>query len=352
MELTKEHRALYTKLLRLGTGQPFIPDDGIRGLAILTAEEIQKALQNVNEPVPVSLTDLAQYASQLGDFFSESPQEWGLSLPMTPREAFGAIANCGVSDALLFFRSLAEIHRRRIRYQTILSSQPIPTMEQVGPRSLLEFGTADDTTLSAWLLWRKWFFDIDNRAGQETGYAFEPALAAALGGVPVSHKESPVRRANRDGGRQVDCLIDDDAEKSAYEFKLRVTIAASGQGRWSEELSFPGEARHSGFTPVLVVFDGTQNDKLTELCKAYAAANGKYFTGQDAWDHLEDTAGAVMGRFVEHYLRRPIEAVLAEEPKNRKAMPTVEVSMRANEIQVAIQGGNPKIIDRVGAPIP
>ena len=27
----------------------------------------------------------------------------------------------------------------------------------------------------------------------------------------------------------------------AYEFKLRVTIAASGQGRWKEELDFPSD---------------------------------------------------------------------------------------------------------------
>lgn len=57
---------------------------------------------------------------------------------------------------------------------------------------------------------------------------FEPILAAALGGVPFPAKKSPVKRAeDPTKGRQVDCVVDRDA----YEFKIRVTIAASGQGR-------------------------------------------------------------------------------------------------------------------------
>jgi len=52
-----------------------------------------------------------------------------------------------------------------------------------------------------------------------------------------------------------------------YEFKIRVTIAASGQGRWAEELSFPEDARAAGFDPMLVVFDSTDNEKLAQLCE-------------------------------------------------------------------------------------
>jgi hypothetical protein len=66
--------------------------------------------------------------------------------------------------------------------------------------------------------------------------------------------EETKKRVNESGkvtadGRQIDCL-DVDA-KIAYEFKLRVTIAASGQGRFAEELSFPVECRAAGLTPVL-----------------------------------------------------------------------------------------------------
>ena len=34
-----------------------------------------------------------------------------------------------------------------------------------------------------------------------------------------------------------------------------MTIAASGQGRWKEELDFPADCKASGYVPVLVVLD-------------------------------------------------------------------------------------------------
>ncbi len=40
--------------------------------------------------------------------------------------------------------------------------QPKPTMNQVGPRSLLEFGGVDHGLLASWLIWRKWIFDVDS----------------------------------------------------------------------------------------------------------------------------------------------------------------------------------------------
>ena len=119
------------------------------------------------------------------------------------------------------FACLAALHKARLKYERILETQPVPTIDQVGPRGLLQFGGMDVRALAGFLLWRKWVFDIDNRAGQETGYLFEPIIAAAVGGVPVSARKSPVRRRNAPSkGRQVDCL----REKRAYEIKLRVTI--------------------------------------------------------------------------------------------------------------------------------
>jgi hypothetical protein len=150
------------------------------------------------------------------------------------------------ADFRLYFENLATLHKRRLKYQRILSCQPKPTMNQIGPRSLLECGGVNDGLLASWLVWRKWIFDVDNRAAQETGYLFEPVLASCLGGEAVGSKNSPVKRLNERGeptgeGRQIDCY--DGESQFAYEFKLRVTIAASGQGRFGEELSFPREAR-------------------------------------------------------------------------------------------------------------
>ena len=129
-----------------------------------------------------------------------------------------------------------------------------------------QFGKLRSDALAGFLFWRKWFYDIDNRAAQETGYLFEPIIAHAIGGTPAPAKKSPVKRqSDRNKGRQVDCILDD----RAYEFKIRVTIAASGQGRWQEELDFPTDCRTSGFTPVLVCLDSTPNPKLSALVDAF-----------------------------------------------------------------------------------
>ena len=147
--------------------------------------------------------------------------------------------------------------------------------------------------------------DIDNRSGQETGYLFEPVLASCMGGTTIKSRNSPVKRVDESGrqtveGRQIDCL-DVDA-KIAYEFKLRVTIASSGQGRFAEELSFPVECKAAGLTPVLLVLDPTPSARLAELQKAFEANGGEAHVA-DAWGFIEDKAGKCMSIFIENYLR-------------------------------------------------
>ena len=213
------------------------------------------------------------------------------------------------ADFRLYFENLATLHKRRLKYQRILSSQPRPTMNQIGPRSLLEFGGVDDDLLASWIVWRKWIFDIDNRAAQETGYLFEPILASCLGGEAVSSNNSPVKRLNEsdqatDEGRQIDCY--DGVNQLAYEFKLRVTIAASGQGRFAEELSFPKECHAAGLIPVLIVLDPTPSSRLTELVATFTANNGRHYVGADAWNHMDAKAGHTMAVFLERYIRPPL----------------------------------------------
>jgi hypothetical protein len=235
-------------------------------------------------------------------------------------------------NADTYFACLAAMHKARLKYERILQTQPVPTIDQVGPRGLLQFGGMSARALTGFLLWRKWMFDIDNRAGQETGYLFEPIIAAAIGGVPASAKKSPVKR-RKDGnkGRQVDCL----RANRAYEFKIRVTIAASGQGRWGEELDFPADCRASGYVPVLVVLDPTKNPKLEELAKAFLAQKGEVFIGAEAWKHLEGTAGPTMGKFLKKYVHAPIAALLDELPDE---MPEIILAMTENLLTVNVDG--------------
>jgi hypothetical protein len=185
-------------------------------------------------------------------------------------------------------------------------------MEQIGPRTLLEYGACDIELLANWMTWRKWIYDIDNRSAQETGYLFEPILASSLGGETIGAKNSPIKRIDESGratnsGRQVDCLIPH--ANTAYELKLRVTIAASGQGRFSEELSFPVECQAAGYKPVLLVLDPTQSNRLKELSRKYLECGGKLFQGEQAWKHMEKQAGAVMSVFIKKYIKPAIKLV-------------------------------------------
>lgn len=239
-------------------------------------------------------------------------------------------------NADTYFSCLASLHKRRLKYLRILRTQPLPTIEQVGPRGLLQFGSLSPRALTALLFWRKWIYDIDNRAAQETGYLFEPIIAHAIGGAPVSAKQSPVKRkSDKTKGRQVDCIV----EQRAYEFKMRVTIAASGQGRWDEELQFPRECRLSGYTPVLVVLDPTPNPKLDDLTRAFLAEEGEVHAGDKAWTHLDNMAGPTMSRFLENYVRGPIESLLAEA---NHALPDLCMSLADHTITISL--GDDKLV--------
>lgn len=235
-------------------------------------------------------------------------------------------------DSDMYFACLANLHKARLKYERILETQAIPTLEQVGPRGLLQYGKMSPKALVGLLYWRKWFFDIDNRAGQETGYIFEPVIANAVGGVPVTSTKSPIKRHDGSGkGRQVDCLLG----TRAYELKIRMTIAASGQGRWSEELSYPKDCKASGYTPVLIVLDSTPNQKLTELTKAFEAQEGECYVGDAAWAHLDALAGNTMATFLERYVRNPIEHLINEAPAD---IPPFTARLDGNLMVIQIDG--------------
>jgi hypothetical protein len=256
---------------------------------------------------------------------------------------------------MTYLKCLTELHKRRRKYGLILQRQPLPTMVQVSPRALMEYGPDFPTeALASWLTWRKFFYDLDNRSAQETGYLFEPILAAAIGGEPKSAREKVVRRSDDSSkGRQVDCWkVQPDGQPLAYELKLRVTIAASGQGRFAEELSFAQDCKTSGAKPVLVVLDPTENNKLTDLQAAYRKMGGEAFIGDAAWQHLEDEAGPTMAAFIEKYVRRPVgevsafEAAIDGDPQRRGlVLLDLAATLEGSELRIKL-GAHERRIER------
>lgn len=275
--------------------------------------------------ISIAISDLGWSTEELGidalalpnDTYYQIPLDW-----FDEQKNNGAASNVVVNaltacfnkdnDFGLFIENLSALHRRRVKYKRILSTQPLPNMDQIGPRVLLEYGGCDTTLLANWMVWRKWIYDIDNRSAQETGYLFEPLLASCLGGEPIGSGNSPVKRLDANGqptnkGRQIDCFVP--TSNRTYELKLRVTIAASGQGRFGEELSFPVESQAAGFTPVLLVLDPTPSARLTELSNKFLESGGEFYHGEEAWAHMEQEAGEVVSVFIENYIKPAISEI-------------------------------------------
>ena len=259
-----------------------------------------------------------------------------------------------IPDFVTYLRCLAELHKRRKKYAMILSAQPMPTMVQISPRSLMEYGHVEPAALASWLTWRKFFYDLDNRSAQETGYLFEPILAAAIGGEPQGARTRVVKRSDDPSkGRQVDCWKAIPGHKPlAYEFKLRVTIAASGQGRIGEEHQFAVDCKNSGAVPVLVIFDPTPNPTMAALKAVYVANGGHAYIGDEAWSHLENEAGTVMAQFIKKYVRVPVahisqfeEVSSLDSSKKKLQLLDLKACFTEKEIRITL-GAIERVISR------
>jgi len=335
MKISTATRLLLTQCKVHGSGdaQVVISNSEVYALIFISVRDLGWEIEDLNLE-PISLPS--------ANYFT-IPVEWFANLAVkgeTSQHLLVALAKATEREAdyALYIQNLSALHRRRVKYQRILSQQPRPQMTQIGPRTLIEFGICDSRLLSSWLIWRKWIYDIDNRAAQETGYLFEPILASSLGGEPIGANNSPVKRLDAEGnptnrGRQIDCFIA--AENLAYEFKLRVTIAASGQGRFGEELSFPYECEAADITPILLVLDPTPSPRLIQLEEAFINAGGRSFVGDAAWEHMEEEAGDVMSVFIEKYIRPPIEAM--SEFEEGEALS--EIHLRWAKDSITIENG-------------
>ena len=302
MSLSQAQKSIIEKARNVGGGNVSTPLDDAALVYLLARLVHDLALHDQYPEIPAVISD----------FFETWPvtdiRLHGLEFDSLAEKIFTS-----TTDSDTYFSCLAALLKARLKFERILQCQPFPKMDQVGPRGLLQYGSLSASALAGLLFWRKWFYDTDNRAAQETGYLFEPILAAAIGGAPASAPKSPVRRkSDKTKGRQIDCI----KGKNAYEFKLRVTIAPSGQGRWKEELAFPGDCVNSGYNPILVVLDPTENPKLSELKSSFINAGGNAYTGENAWKMLEKEAGSVMSQFLDRYVRLPLDSLLDNTPQH------------------------------------
>ena len=159
MALTKAQEAIWQKAKALGAGNQAVALSD-EACAYLLARMISDLGQQPQFP---------QLRLDVPPLFTGAPAS-ELRLPGVGAKALYEAALAVIPDADTYFACLAALQKARLKYEGILSTQPIPTLEQVGPRALLQYGKLSGHGLVSLLFWRKWFFDVDNRAGQETGY--------------------------------------------------------------------------------------------------------------------------------------------------------------------------------------
>ena len=319
MKLNKATKDSYKKFAEHGSPKIIIQPKEVAYLACKAAYDLGENVEWCNNDIKLLLQK---------DYYNITNNELDSLEEMTIEQVCDYLKKLNAFDGTntmnLYLNNLAKLHAKRNKYRNILSNQQFPSFDQIGPRVLIEYGNCDNELLFNWMSWRKWISDLDNRSAQETGYIFEPILASCLGGESISAKKSPIKRIDEQGnikkdGRQIDCYIEEDDNQYAYELKLRVTIAASGQGRFSEELSFPKEAEHAGIIPVLVVLDPTESTLLRKLSDQYKNHSGKVYIGEEAWKLLIEKAGDEMGIFIKNYIKPPLvnmEKVDVQIPKN------------------------------------
>lgn len=252
----------------------------------------------------------------------------------------------------VYLELLVRLLARRMKYQAILRSQAFASSDQVGPRTLLEHGLLDPSALSSLVVWRKWLMDVDNRSGQETGYLYDAVVARALGGKAYGSRNSPIRRARSSGGRQVDCVVEDPPNNYAYEVKIRITDAASRQGRLNEELTFPEDCAHSQHVPRLLVFDPTPCATLDEVIAAFEHSGGEAYLGRAAYDHIGETAGPARAEFLRRYVAEPLKAYEDAIPDDDSGRTLADLRLSAAPDEVRVQVGDlpPYVIDRRADP--
>ena len=343
--MTKPQREFYKEFSEHGSGDAKVTISPKEVLVLLYI-----ATSDLDIATPKCTNNAFKETAQLG-FFNISHKDIDNLPEITVDECFAFMDQCQVTDinhmAYLYLKNLCYLYNKRVKYYSILKTQTFPNAEQIVPRSLLEYGNCENQLLADWLEWRKWVFDIDNRSAQETGYVFEQILAKCLGGESVSANNSPVKRIDENdkptsNGRQIDCYISE--SKEVYELKMRVTIAASGQGRFNEEMSFPYEAQKAGLTPVLVVFDNNDSNLLTKLKNKYLECGGYCYIGEAAWNILKERAGKEMGIFINKYIYPPINSMEEYLQSNPHDM---TLSKQNGQIVISNSSGNEYIIDRL-----
>ncbi len=142
MGLTQAQRSLIEKARSVGNSDFAVPlSDGACCylIAVIVNDlALTKAFPELpRKPLPFFGTDSPDTLELVGLDF------WSLAERLMKASA----------DADTYFSCLAMLHKCRLKYARILQRQPLPTMDQVGPRGLLQYGVMSQRALTGFMLW-------------------------------------------------------------------------------------------------------------------------------------------------------------------------------------------------------
>ncbi len=85
------------------------------------------------------------------EFYEFAPHDLSLEGETAGFDAYETLLEIGPPDTDMYFLSLAALHRARLKFANILRLQATPSLEQVGPRGLLQYGDLSAEGLGALL---------------------------------------------------------------------------------------------------------------------------------------------------------------------------------------------------------
>jgi hypothetical protein len=136
MGLTAQQRALVTKAKTGGGSDLAVSLDDAVCCYLLAIIVKDLGLEDTFRDIPLTVKPF---------FGSKNLRD--LQLPGVSFDIFFERLIAIRKDADTYFFCLATLHKARLKYERILQSQAIPTVDQVGPRGLLQYGTLSPAAL-------------------------------------------------------------------------------------------------------------------------------------------------------------------------------------------------------------
>jgi len=147
LKLDAEESKLLTKIMTLGTATslPVVmtPSELVKLIGVVYRDTDRLAQLDKVRPGTSAKIALNQ------DYYS-IPDDWFTELIQLDEYEHIELMRIGakqIPDFITYLRCLSELHKRRRKYAMILSAQPIPTMVQVSPRALVEYGRLNTEAL-------------------------------------------------------------------------------------------------------------------------------------------------------------------------------------------------------------